>query len=630
MTTPKIKILDPHEAIKIAAGEVIERPAHLIKELLENSIDAGAANITLYVNGAGKTLIKIVDDGSGMSPEDAQLCFAHHATSKISSVTDLDSIATYGFRGEALSSIAAVSRVELLTKTAEQKVATHIILEHGTITAQQQAAHPTGTTFIITQLFAKIPARQKFLKSDDTEWNAIVTIFQAFCLRYLNITFKLFHNDFMAYHCHATEDIKVRCAQLFNTNIHTQLIPLPTTTEKNITVCGAISTMHYYRFNRGQMFTFVNDRWVKNSELSKAILSGYDGVLPHQKYPAAFIFINIDPQLIDVNIHPKKEEVKFLNPGIVQRIVSTAIKNALSQQINAKLENTKTAFAATPQEMVATTFTSQQHQTTVDFAPTDFSSANFDSLFDDAPKNFFNPQENATKETNKTKKIQQTVQDSGIQQSKSTSEAPVHIFQDEPTYTIIGQLKKTYILIEQEQELLMIDQHAAHERIIYQRLLQQEQSASVHLMFPHIIKLPATMLTLLMQHQKLLHDQGIIAEAFSEHELILQATPVGISQVAAEEIIHALCENLRADQNVDHLRLQEKIISTKACKAACKAGDTLDLQQMHTLIKELLATENRFSCPHGRPTMHAITFKEIEKLFKRDYVGNKQNNLNLW
>ena len=204
----KIQILDHHEAIKIAAGEVIERPANIIKELLENSIDAGAKNISLHVHSAGKKMIKIVDDGSGMSPEDALLCFAHHATSKIRSVQDLTNISTYGFRGEALSSIAAVSHTELITKTEQEKVATHIIFQHSKCIQKEQAAHPTGTTFIITELFENIPARKKFLKSDDTEWNQIITIFQAFCLRYLDINFKLFHNDYLSYNCNKTDNIQ--------------------------------------------------------------------------------------------------------------------------------------------------------------------------------------------------------------------------------------------------------------------------------------------------------------------------------------------------------------------------------------------------------------------------------------
>lgn len=605
----KIKILEPQEAIKIAAGEVIERPAHLIKELIENSIDAGATTITLYLQAAGKDFIKIIDDGCGMSELDAKLCFAHHATSKIISVNDLDAITTYGFRGEALSSIASVSKVELFTKTADEKVATHITIEHGKITSQQQAAHHTGTTFVISNLFDNIPARKKFLKADETEWNAILTIFQAFCLRYPHINFKLHHNDFLAYNCPATTELTVRCAQLWNNNLHNQLLTTATTTQKDFIISGAISSPHYYRFNRGQIFTFVNNRWVKNQEITKGIVQGYDGVLPHQKYPAAFIFIDIDPKLIDVNIHPKKEEVKFLHPGIIQKAVATLVKNTLNEQLNKKLQSTSINHVHVTAQSPVESITSlpeqiaQPAQESISTEPI--------SIFAKKAPQPFAPQNNNVV----------------IPQKKIELSAPTQtpLFQ-EPIYTIIGQLKKTYILIELEQELLLVDQHAAHERIIYQRLLQQDKAASIHLMFPHIIKLTSTALQKLIQHQHLLEQHAIVIETFSQQELILQATPIGMSQQAAEEIIRTLCDQLEQQENITTLQINETIISNKACKTACKAGDNLDTAQMQTLIKELLTVEDRFSCPHGRPTMWNITFKEIEKHFKRDYVGSKQSN----
>ena len=229
-----IKILDLQEAIKIAAGEVVERPAHIIKELIENSIDAQSNTIIIQTRAAGKDEIIITDDGSGMSPEDAKLCFAHHATSKISTVHDLETVTTYGFRGEALSSIASVSRVELTTKTDDQKSASHLILQDSKIIVDDFASHPTGTTISITNLFDNIPARKKFLKSDDTEWNLVVSIFQAFCLRKPNIHFKLFHNGHMSYNCPPTTDIKVRCAQLWSGNLSEQLLTIDPTIIKNI------------------------------------------------------------------------------------------------------------------------------------------------------------------------------------------------------------------------------------------------------------------------------------------------------------------------------------------------------------------------------------------------------------
>lgn len=623
-----IKILDPHEAIKIAAGEVIERPANIIKELLENSIDAQAKNITLYLKSAGKDYIKIVDDGIGMSAKDAMLCFAHHATSKISKVDDLNSITTYGFRGEALSSIAAISKVELITKTHDEKIATSITFQNSKCIKQEPAAHQTGTSFIITNLFDNIPARKKFLKTDETEWNQILSIFQAFCLRYLDISFKIFHNDILMYNCHATENIATRSGQLWNSNLHEQLIDIPKSTTKNITLQAALSTPHYYRFNRGQIFIFVNNRWVKNHELIKAIMQGYEGVLPHQKYPAVFLFIEIDPKLIDVNIHPKKEEIKFLNPGIAQQVVSLKIQEALSNFINQKINSEKKVSIKTDSLDIAldqNIFNDDPFDTKVPEKKVIFPA----SLQEPVSNNLFS-----------TPFISKPIQkiDSPIFQPKAqevktvdqTEEINVTLFKEEELYSIIGQYHKTYIIIEQSDELILVDQHAAHERIIYQRLKNQGTAPSIQLMFPHVIKLSAQAITKIHSQTHLLSEHGILIDQLSETEVIITATPVGMQIHATEEIIKMIADMLEHQDHLENLQINEKIITQKACKTACKAGDTLEITQMQNVIKELMITPNRFCCPHGRPTMYTMQLKEIEKHFKRDYVGNKQKNIDVF
>ncbi|MBI2344545.1 DNA mismatch repair endonuclease MutL [Candidatus Dependentiae bacterium] len=618
--TQKIQILDHHEAIKIAAGEVIERPANIIKELLENSIDAGAKNISLYLHNAGKTMIKIVDDGCGMSPEDALLCFAHHATSKIRSVQDLTTIDTYGFRGEALSSIAAISRVELITKTQNEKIATKIIFQNSKCIKQESSIHQTGTTFIITDLFENIPARKKFLKSDDTEWNQIVTIFQAFCLRYLDINFKLFHNDHLSYNCNKTNNTQTRAAQLWNNNLHEQLIIISCRTIKQITLHGAISTPQYYRFNRGQIFIFVNNRWIKNNELIKGILEGYQGVLPHQKYPAAFLNIEINPELIDINIHPKKEEVKFLNPGIAQQTVANCINETLNNFISQKISHRAVADIATDkvlEKKILVPISTEQRplNKTTPFHPL---------------TNIFKTHASSEFVTHKTEE----------RSSKSIDHQPIFAkpiqqidtnttILTETAFTIIGQFNKTYIMLEQNNELILIDQHAAHERIMYQRLKIQGETPSVQLMFPHVIKMPITNVTKILNFTHLLSEHGIIIDQLSDCEIIITATPIGMQAVSIQEIIMMIVDTLDEEQDLQKLQLNEKIILAKACKTACKAGDTLEMTQMQNLIKELMKTPDKFSCPHGRPTMYPMTLKEIEKHFKRDYVGNKIKNISL-
>jgi DNA mismatch repair protein MutL len=621
-----IKILDPHEAIKIAAGEVIERPANIIKELLENSIDAQACNIHLYLKSSGKDLIKIIDDGCGMSPDDAMLCFAHHATSKITKVDDLTNINSYGFRGEALSSIAAVSTVQLITKTQDQKIARSITFQNSKCIKQEQAAHQTGTTFIITHLFDNIPARKKFLKSDDTEWNQVISIFQAFCLRYLNINFKLFHNDNLIYNCPTTENIATRCGQLWNNNLHEQLIDIPQETTKNITLHGAISTPHYYRFNRGQIFIFVNNRWVKNVELMKGIIQGYEGVLPHQKYPAAFIFIEINPTFIDVNIHPKKEEIKFLNPGIAQQIVSSKVKEALSNFINKKIS----IQAKIAEPKISKTISLDQNIFHEDpFQEpliTNDSSIASQSMIKGL-NIFSTPFAKPTSSINKI--IPEAIKLDPLKITPQVKETNTSVFKEEQLYSIIGQYHKTYILIEQNEELILVDQHAAHERIIYERLKNQGTVPSIQLMFPHVIKLPIKNATLINTQTHLLSEHGILIDQLTDTEIIITATPVGMQTGATEEIIKMLADMLEQEQSIQNLQLNEKILCEKACKTACKAGDVLEMNQMQSLIKELMTAPNRFCCPHGRPTMYNMALKEIEKYFKRDYVGNKQKNISI-
>lgn len=615
--TQKIKILDPSEAIKIAAGEVIERPAHIVKELLENSIDAGAKNISLHLKSAGKDLIKITDDGCGMSPQDAELCFAHHATSKIKTVHDLSSIATYGFRGEALSSIASVSHVELISKTEQDTLATKIVIAHGCKVETSKVNHQIGTTLTISELFKNIPARKKFLKTDETEWNLIVTIFQAFALRFPQITFKIFHNDHLCYNCPATPDLKTRCAQLWSNSIHEQLLEIPATNYESVKISGAISAMHYYRFNRGQIFTFVNNRWVKNSELYKGILKGYEGVLPAQKFPAAFIFIDIDPQEIDVNIHPKKEEVKFLHPTTIQRLVANCVKNQLETVVKKTLEIPKT------EPLIQKNIEPVQAQ----FTNINFNHHN-DSIDDTA---IFSQTSLKTFQAKPNLIYKDAFQPLYIEKkeivSENTTETNIKI-DDLQHFNIIGQFKKTYIIVEKNNELVMIDQHAAHERILYQRFKSQAlEPEHINLLFPHIVKLSLEQITLLEKYEQSFQNHAIVLERFSDHEIIIQATPAHMTGHTAAEIIKTTLEWMQTHQDLhpDTIlqKLHEQILIERACKSAFKAGDLLSIEQMQSLLLQLQQTIENFCCPHGRPTMWTQSLKEIEKHFKRDYVGSK-------
>ena len=338
----RIKQLSAQEAQKIAAGEVVERPANVVKELVENALDAGSTQIAIYIQDAGKSLIRIVDNGYGMNPEDAHLCFKHHATSKITRVDDLPSLTTFGFRGEALSSISAVSKVTLITKEAEAAHATKLVLEHGLVIAEEQISGNTGTDISIADLFYNVPARKKFLKTHETESRQILLLFQAFCLDYLSVHFKLYTQGNLIFNCPGTTDMQQRIAQLWDHSIAQQTIAIAATTN-GIHIEGVITNHTYSRYDRSALFFLVNKRWVKNHTLAKAVMKGYMNVLQPDKFPLACIAITIDPAQVDINIHPRKEEVQFLHPRIVEHALQTTVKEALEKNLSAQL-NRKVSF----------------------------------------------------------------------------------------------------------------------------------------------------------------------------------------------------------------------------------------------------------------------------------------------
>ncbi|MBP6870133.1 DNA mismatch repair endonuclease MutL [Candidatus Babeliales bacterium] len=644
----KIKILSPEQAIKIAAGEVVERPVNIIKEIVENSIDAQATKISIFIHQAGRQLIKIIDNGLGMTPDDAKLSVAQHATSKITSVEDLETIATFGFRGEALASINSVSNLTITTKTAEAQTGTKISWNFGKLQQETLTSHPTGTTLEIANLFDNIPARQKFLKKDETEWRAIVTLFQAFCLDYSSIHFQLYNEDKLQFNCPAVHKLSDRAAQLFDTHLQEKIYNLIDLENKLCSVTGIISAPTYYRYDRNQIFIFVNNRWVKNIDLTKAIMRGYAGALPAQKYPAAIIFIQIDTNQVDVNIHPKKEEVKFLYPKKIETVIVNSIKATLDQSIKKQFE--PTFFEpTTPQENKAMQF--DEIARTIDYQPQPvFAEKNgsfatykkeeetfsflknpmqeFDSMQKTkpiAPEN----QQIATPLAviNRFESVKTTQED-----QKASLEEQSHLLTDHGSeVSIIGQYKRTYILFEKDGDLLFVDQHAAHERILYEQFKSNFQNiATIQLMFPEFIKLQPADIMIIAPHLELLKDHGISAQIFSDTQLIVQATPVHLkNQLLAEtmqQIIGWIKEIDETDQTrIAHL-LNEKVHTKMACSAAIKAGDLLNMEQMQQLLKTLSITDNKSTCPHGRPTLWSLQLDAIEKKFKRDY-GKKAEQL---
>jgi len=608
-----IKQLPYHEAQKIAAGEVVDRPANVVKELIENSIDAQATQISIYIENGGKKLIRIVDNGYGMGPEDAHLCFEHHATSKITTVTDLDSIATFGFRGEALSSIVSVSNLTLNTQKIDAQSGCMLELEQATVIKEQSISRAAGTDIAVKDLFYNVPARKKFLKTRETEWRHIIQLFQAFCLAYQSIHFTLHADGNQIHNCPPAQSVIDRIAQLWDHHLIQHILELETI-EKNqdFSIRGAISNHSYSRFDRSMIFLFVNNRWIKNFHLSRALLRGYNNVLQPAHYPIAFIFVSVEPHLVDINIHPRKEEVKFLHPRTIETSLQESIKqtlhNAISKQLH-KAEvkhNTPSAITTQPIQPLVPA----QQKTT----------SSLSTAFDFNKPVFIESQERNRIDPEEKELLQKSAapQNSNIASQQQTAMNQPH------KYHIIGQLNKTYILLEQEDGLFVIDQHAAHERILYEKFSKQfEEITTTRLLFPQIIKLSNDDISIIKSQLHHFEEKGIEIKLFGSNQLIVHATPVHLKNVNLENLVKQTIGWIIEYQHLDKQELikmlNKKMHAKMSCSAAIKANDTLSMQEMQHLINNLERTENNLTCPHGRPTGWLLYKNEIEKKFKRDY-----------
>lgn len=603
----RIKKLSVLEARKIAAGEVIERPVNVVKELVENSIDAQANVITISVLDGGKQQIRIVDNGYGMSQEDAQECFTHHATSKIISVDDLQQLKTFGFRGEALTSIAAVSKVLLKTKESQAHHGVSVTYSQTTLEHCRPDACNTGTDITVNDLFFNIPARRKFLKEYTTELRAIQMLFQAFCFSHLHIHFRFYSQNNELYNCPQVKTIQQRLESLWSQKETQGMVLLVQHNHAKVTITGMISDHMTYRYDRSHQYIFVNNRWVKNVKLSNALMKGYNNVLPQGRYPSAIIHIKVDPADIDINIHPKKQEVAFKNPRIVEQELQSIVKKTLEQQIGAAQAIPKNIEQISAVNVSSYPFFTNKKEDSFfqfNFAKT-MPSAVIDSV----------QQESVLANTYEPATVVREALAQQLQEKQQT-------FVKQELYPrICGQLKKTYILAEDEQGLLIIDQHAAHERILYERFRKRFEGVErIPLTQPAVVELSAAEYPLVTDNAAVFERFGIEFEPFGQHMLKIVTMPHGIQILTPDElcklIIGILVEQIEIDDAM-HKMLHEKIHAQMACKAAVKAGDILSHEQMEALIKELFVIDNRFTCPHGRPTWWPIGVYEIEKKVKR-------------
>lgn len=593
MNEQTIHLLDPLQAQHIAAGEVVERPANIVKELIENSLDAGANRLTVHIEKAGKTSICVTDDGSGMSRTDAQLCFARHATSKLTSVHQLMSLTTFGFRGEAMASIAAVGEITLTTRRTQDLLGTRVTYSHGRYVDTTEVACPAGTTLSVDNLFGSVPVRRTFLKQDETEWNQIQSVVQGLALTHQSVHFTLYKDGEIALEAAATTKLKDRLTQLFGHSLAAQMVTV--SHESNgVHISGMISTPPYARYGKELMFFWVNNRLIKNNDIARAIVKGYLQSLPPGKYPAAFLALSLDPSQVDVNIHPRKEEIRFTKPGVVASVLQEAVTQALNQALN-------TALAPTPKAP----------------APAPYS---WQPLSGGAPLPLFSvPLSAATSPAPAAAPLLPPLPAAFALPETAAAQLPITTQEA----TVIGQLFATYILIQQEESLILVDQHAAHERILYHQYTARfTKKEGTTLLFPEVVALASRELVQhLLRAQDFFTDQGItFVQSGPQHLTITSAPPQLQKEGLAAILLDAadfIATHTALHEELFRQKLNEHVHSHLACKLAVKAGDVLDQAAMRELISQLLKTPNRFMCVHGRPTMWPISRLDLEKRFRR-------------
>lgn len=606
----KINVLDQVTIDKIAAGEVVERPASVVKELIENSIDAGASSIIIEISDGGISYIRITDNGTGIEEDDIKRAFLRHTTSKIQDENDLSSIHTLGFRGEALSSIAAVSMLEVLTKTKNVDYGISYKINGGIPEELSQTGAPDGTTFIVRQLFYNTPARRKFLKTAITEASHIGEIVTKICLSNPSISIHFINNNQTKIHTSGNGKLKDVIYQIYGREIATNLLEVDYTT-KGLHITGLIGKPMISKGNRSYENFYVNGRYIKSNILSKSTEDVYKDYSMQHRYPFVVLSLNVDSHDMDVNVHPTKMEVRFLNTQKIYNELYEALNEALKEK------------ELIPQiEIPMPTIISEPDNT-----PPQKENRDLNFYMEEMKKRVTEyHKEPSVKEEGSAN------EESSIKAEASIKEAPkdyqINLFEDKlisteakQEYRIIGQLFETYWLIEYKENLYIIDQHAAHERVLYDKTIAEMKSREYTTQMvspPIILDLSMKEANLLKSHINTFEKIGFIIEAFGQDSFSVSGVPDNLFKVAKKELLMDMIDSLsdEFDKKVNEDIIDEKIASL-SCKAAVKGNSHLSMKEVDALISELLTIENPYHCPHGRPTIIAMSKYELEKKFKR-------------
>ncbi|MFJ8352921.1 DNA mismatch repair endonuclease MutL [Bacillus paramycoides] len=643
----KIRKLDDQLSNLIAAGEVVERPASVVKELVENSIDANSTSIEIHLEEAGLSKIRIIDNGDGIAEEDCIVAFERHATSKIKDENDLFRIRTLGFRGEALPSIASVSELELITSTGDAP-GTYLIIKGGDIIKQEKTASRKGTDITVQNLFFNTPARLKYMKTIHTELGNITDIVYRIAMSHPEVSLKLFHNEKKLLHTSGNGDVRQVLAAIYSIQVAKKLIPIEAES-LDFTIKGYVTLPEVTRASRNYMSTIVNGRYVRNFVLMKAIQQGYHTLLPVGRYPIGFLSIEMDPMLVDVNVHPAKLEVRFSKEQELLKLIEETLQAAFkkiqlipdagvttkkkekdeSVQGQFQFEHTKPKEPTMPNIVLPTGMDEKQEETTTVKQP---------AQLWQPPKQEWQPPQSLVREEESWQPSSKPIVEEIVQEEKewNSNEEDFELEEleeevreieeiemngnDLPPLYPIGQMHGTYIFAQNDKGLYMIDQHAAQERINYEyfrdkvgRVTQEVQE----LLVPYRIDLSLTEFLRVEEQLEELKKVGLFLEQFGHQSFIVRSHPTWFPKGQETEIIDEMMEQVVKLKKVDIKKLREEAAIMMSCKASIKANQYLTNDQIFALLEELRTTTNPYTCPHGRPILVHHSTYELEKMFKR-------------
>jgi len=617
-----IRLLPDTIANQIAAGEVIQRPASVVKELMENSVDSGAKNIQLIIKDAGRALVQVVDDGCGMSETDARMSFERHATSKIKNIEDLFSLYTFGFRGEAMASIAAVAQVEMKSKLHDKELGTMLIVEASKVILQEPCSQNAGTSIAVKNLFYNVPARRNFLKSNAIETKHILDEFMHVALANPSVFFSLHHNGIEVYHLKAG-NLRQRIVSIFGKNYNEKLVPIEEVTDY-VSVRGFIGKPEVSKKTRGEQFFFVNNRFIKNNFLNYAISKAYDGLITDKSFPFYCLFIDIDPNAIDINVHPTKQEIKFEDEKSIYLLLNAAAKHGLSQYsvmptIDFEHESNfnqlidERVYNEQPFTVVQSKLNSDINSNTKGSYHSPFDKdipQNQKQNFDDWKKLYEIDEETQERSVTIRSKMDQ------LQALEDENEISNNPFKDERFEPI--QLHERYILTQIKSGFILIDQQKAHQRILFEKYLRNlanQPAATQRILFPKSLELNNSDVALLQEILPELKVLGFDVEFFGGSTFVIHGMPSDLRDENETQLIEKLLEDFKNSSKTDNFDKRKNVAKTLAFQTATKPGTFLDKNSMQQLIDELFACEQPSISPVGLATFVQYSFDEIERKF---------------